>query len=110
MAEDAEFFADDLDVEERIGEGGGFTHAVASVRTVDNDVDDGAMTGVLTVDGRRPGDGVTGLPVRDGHGGEKDLIGEGCFEVDNFGGGGFRRGRGDADASERNGAIIPPGS
>ena len=50
MAEDAEFFADDLDVEERIGEGGGFTHAVASVRTVDNNVDDGAMTGVLTAD------------------------------------------------------------
>lgn len=44
MAEDAEFFADDLDVEERIGEGGGFAHAVASVRTVDN----GTCTGRFT--------------------------------------------------------------
>ncbi len=59
MVEDAEFFTDDFDVEERIGEGGGSSHAVASVGTVDNDVDDGAMTGVLTVDGWRPRDGVS---------------------------------------------------
>ena len=54
MAEDAEFFTDGLDVEERIGEGGGFTHAVTSMGTVDDDVDDGAMISSSPTPDARP--------------------------------------------------------
>jgi len=43
VTEDAGYITDDLDVEERIGEGGGFMHAVAGVGTVDDDLRVGTL-------------------------------------------------------------------